>query len=381
MNIKKPYRTLRAHLNTLPVGFPRTLSGVEYKLLKKIFTPEDALRALGMDYTFRTADDISKRLTAKKIPHSMDDLPKELEQMTSRGSALRRATNETYAILPFIVGLFEMQLHYATKDFMNDTRRFAKEGFFLDYLSTAIPQTRIVPIHSAVDTRQRIASFDDVINIITHAGNSIAVVECICRKSSDLAEKSCKRTTRRELCLTFRDFADTVIREKWGRKLSRDEAIELLNENVKDGLVLQLSNEKNPQFMCACCKCCCGLLGMIGYFPRPADFVLTNFSAEVDHTKCNGCSICKKRCHTRAVTIDEKKARIAGKRCIGCGACVSACPQKAISLVSHKQTLTPPENTEDLYRIIEKGKPNTAKRLLVGLKAIAGLKVKKHFIE
>ena len=37
------YRNLQKHLNRQPVGYPKTISGVELKVLKHIFTEEEAL--------------------------------------------------------------------------------------------------------------------------------------------------------------------------------------------------------------------------------------------------------------------------------------------------------------------------------------------------
>ena len=36
------YVDLRAFMDTLPSGFPKTASGVEIKILKKLFTPDQA---------------------------------------------------------------------------------------------------------------------------------------------------------------------------------------------------------------------------------------------------------------------------------------------------------------------------------------------------
>ncbi|MEJ5361315.1 MAG: hypothetical protein WHV26_04555 [Spirochaetota bacterium] len=36
------YHTLADYLNSMPNGFPRTDTGIELELLKKIFTPQDA---------------------------------------------------------------------------------------------------------------------------------------------------------------------------------------------------------------------------------------------------------------------------------------------------------------------------------------------------
>ncbi len=36
------YRALQRHLDRMPVPFPATESGVEIRILKQLFTPEDA---------------------------------------------------------------------------------------------------------------------------------------------------------------------------------------------------------------------------------------------------------------------------------------------------------------------------------------------------
>lgn len=42
------YKRLAKHLDNLPGGFPETDSGVELRILKRLFTPEDAELALSL---------------------------------------------------------------------------------------------------------------------------------------------------------------------------------------------------------------------------------------------------------------------------------------------------------------------------------------------
>ena len=50
------YLKLARVLDTLPNGFPATEDGVEIRLLKKIFTPEQADLFCDLRLTFETAD-------------------------------------------------------------------------------------------------------------------------------------------------------------------------------------------------------------------------------------------------------------------------------------------------------------------------------------
>jgi len=55
------YRKLAKVLDTLPNGFPETESGVELKLLKKIFTPDQADLFCDLRLQFESAEQIAER--------------------------------------------------------------------------------------------------------------------------------------------------------------------------------------------------------------------------------------------------------------------------------------------------------------------------------
>lgn len=46
---EKIYEKLREHLDSLPTGYPKTQSGVELKILQKLFTEEEAEMACQPD--------------------------------------------------------------------------------------------------------------------------------------------------------------------------------------------------------------------------------------------------------------------------------------------------------------------------------------------
>ena len=55
------YHNLAKVLDTLPNGFPATESGVEIKLLKRIFKPEEADLFCDLRLSFETAEQIAER--------------------------------------------------------------------------------------------------------------------------------------------------------------------------------------------------------------------------------------------------------------------------------------------------------------------------------
>ena len=66
------YIKLQQHLDSQAVGFPATKSGVELRILKHIFTPEEAEIATFLDYRFEPLHMIYSR--AKHLVESPEEL-------------------------------------------------------------------------------------------------------------------------------------------------------------------------------------------------------------------------------------------------------------------------------------------------------------------
>ena len=72
------YIKLQKHLDRQPVGFPATRSGVEIKILKHIFTPEEAEIVSFLSYKFEPLKTIFG-----KVGHLVES-PEELEKIIDR---------------------------------------------------------------------------------------------------------------------------------------------------------------------------------------------------------------------------------------------------------------------------------------------------------
>ncbi len=65
------YRELQQHLDKLPIGFPATETGVEIRILKQLFTPEEAKAATKLGF------DLEPFFNCKKIcSHNLNRVPK-----------------------------------------------------------------------------------------------------------------------------------------------------------------------------------------------------------------------------------------------------------------------------------------------------------------
>ncbi len=361
----KAYKALRKHLDkNMPVGFPGTFSGVEIRLLKAMFSPDEARLALHLDYRFVPAETVIQKAAADGL--TAEDVTKRLDSMDAHGCLFAKVVDgvKQYALVPFVIGMYEMQLSRLNAGFYQDTREYVSKVYGLEYLSSAIPQMRVIPVAKSITPEHNIATYDEVRDIIEKTEKQIGIAECICRKARDSMGQACEATDRREVCLGFRDFHDTYSRHGWGRSISKEEALEILEQSQKDGLVLQPSNEQEPQFICACCACCCGVLEMMSVMPRPADFAATNYYAVLDTDLCNGCGKCVKACQMGAITIKDKKAILEVGRCIGCGLCVPGCKTDAIQLKKKATEVVPPKTTEDLYETIMQNRKSSVKKYL-----------------
>jgi electron transport complex protein RnfB len=346
------YKELQKHLDKMPVGYPATKSGVELRLLKFLFTPEQAKIALGLDHKFRTVEQIYENV--KNFGISLKELGAKLEEMVERGNTFSKKKNgaKVYASIPLVIGMLELQGSQLPLEVLQDVNEYFQEGFAAEYVSTKIPQTRVIPVGKSINAEHRIGTYDELRDIIEKAGDRIRIGECMCRNLMQKVGQTCKATRRQETCMAFRDFADLAGKKGWGRPISKEQALQIAEKNEEDGLVLQPANEQEPEFICSCCGDCCGILRMAKAMPRPVEVFASNFYALGNPDLCVACGTCVDRCQMDAVELRDSIAVVNLDRCIGCGLCVSTCPSEAIHLVKKEKELIPPKDMEALYETI-----------------------------
>jgi ferredoxin len=360
------YPELQKHLDKMPVGYPATESGIEIKILKHLFTPEQAQIALKLNFIAEPLRRIYKRL--KKSGFSSEELEKKLDDMYFKGLINRGVLNEGekeikyYGSAPFVVGMFEYQLNQLTPEFFKDAHQYIHDTFFSEeYNRTGVPQLRVIPLDQTVNYEQSIAQYDDLKTIIENIGEPIAVMECICRKGAELIGEPCTKTKLRESCFSFRTAAKMSIEKGLAREITKEEALKILEKAEEDGLVLQPGNSQRPMNICTCCGCCCGVLTSQKQLPELSHFFATNFYAEVDPDLCIGCGICEDRCNLDAINIEDNIAQVDKGRCIGCGVCVPTCDSEAMKLFKKEEETLPPKNTMATYMTIMDKKAEMAR--------------------
>jgi ferredoxin len=373
MAVPDVYRRLQQHLDHLPQRFPATRSGVELRILQRLFTPEDAALAVELSALPEPAATIHRRV---RDVMSLDALAAALDGLAARG-LIHRITSKgvvKYLLAPFAVGFYERQLPWLTADLERDILQYFDEALGTALPTTGTTQMRTVPVNVDVTPGREVATYDDIRAYVRGTAGPFAVMDCICRLGKSLVGHTCEHTSRMQTCLTFGQAAAGMVQTGAARFIERDEVLAALDEADHDGLVLQPENTQAPLFVCCCCGDCCGVLTSAKRLPAPADYFSTNYVASADAATCDGCGTCLTRCRMDAVSLDTGHAVIAATHCIGCGLCVGTCQAGAITLSRTARERVPPGTTAALYlqqyrdRYGALGLAAAAGRHLLGLK-------------
>lgn len=350
------YRKLQKHLDSMPVAFPESDSGLDIKLLKHLFTPEEAKIALELSALPEPLQRIHKRF--KKTGISIDELEKILDNLTEKGSILggkifeRKGPKKYYSKAPLAVGMYELQAGRLTKEFEKDFQDYMNEKFHKVLHSKKTSQMRTIPINKGLNIERYVDSYDNVKRIVQNTSRPIAVIECVCRSGKDLLEEPCKYSDIRETCLLFDDIANHAIGSGGARVLTKEETFEILDKAENAGFVLQPENNQHPNFICCCCGCCCNVLKTVKKFPRPVEFYHSNYFSEIKPEPCELCWECVEKCPMEALSIEDSYPSVDMNRCIGCGVCVSTCSSNTIQLKKKDSPYLPPKDHDAMYKKI-----------------------------
>lgn len=342
--MKDTYKKLAIHLDNLPGGYPPTESGIELKILKRLFSLKEAELALLL-----TMKPESVAAIALRTGRSEDSLAAAFEEMAAKGLIFRSYKKETvqYSAAMFIIGIWEYQLASLDENLAKDVNQYLPHLMEKVWRKTDTKQMRVVPIEVSLSQELEIGSYEDAEALI-RSQSKITVQPCICRKEHDFVGEPCDYPM--EVCMAFGSSAYYYEENNLGRAIAVKEALEILEIGRKAGLVLQPGNAKKPNHICMCCGCCCQILKNLKKLAKPAEEVHSNYFAVVEEDRCMGCGLCEKRCHLDAIELSETAA-IAPERCIGCGVCIPGCAVDAIKLVAKKDgdQYLPPRSVAHTY--------------------------------
>lgn len=320
------YQKLAMHLDNLPGGYVPPDNETGLRILRRLFTPEQAELAVHLTLIAE-----EPRVIARRANMSVLDVETKLEEMAQKG-LIFRVTSQTrpvrYMASQYIVGIWEYQVNNLSPELVQDMEQLFEELIDFEVWQKA-PQLRTIPIGESIEPGMQIMAYEHAEDLIRNQ-ERITLAPCICRRERRTVGEGCDKPL--ETCISFGGGADFYLENGLGRRIDQQHALEILSLADDSGLVLQVSNSQTATFICCCCGDCCGVLRNIKRHPQPAKIVSSPFQAEVDPEICDACATCESRCQMEAVHVNGT-ANIDKDRCIGCGLCVTTCPNDAIFLV------------------------------------------------
>ena len=316
------YEQLAEALNRLPNGFPRTSSNVEIRILKKIFSFEEASLATRLGGSMESVEAIASRVG---LP--TEEAKVRLSNMAKRGLLWSYEKDEKlfFRLAPFLVGIYESQRESMDHELAHLVEHYLANGGAVGIMKPQPALHRVVPAQKAVKS-EWILPYDDVRAILLNS-KTFTLNDCICRVQQDHVGRRCDFPLR--TCLSF----SSVEGQPSEHDVSKEEALNFLDKAEEMGLVHTVSNVmKGLGYVCNCCGCCCGILRGITDWGIENSVAYANYYAVIDAEQCLGCGICRKRCQVHAISEKDGVSIVDRKKCIGCGLCVTGCPNGVAKL-------------------------------------------------
>jgi NAD-dependent dihydropyrimidine dehydrogenase PreA subunit len=343
------YQQLAEVLNTLPNGFPPTEDGIEIRILKRIFDPDEAELFCSLKLTFETPEQIAQR-----TGRPLDEIAAKLETMREKGQIFGVEIDGTriYKMVPWVFGIYEFQMPHLDRELAEMCEEYA--GTFGRELFSNKPQLmQVIPIETEIPGEQQPLSYERVSSIIENS-QSFMYFDCICKKEKGLLGQPCERSM--QVCTAYAPIPGVFDNYPHGTTMTKEEAYELLTKTEEEGLVhLTWNVQSGHYFICNCCGCCCGVLRGINELGIDASLVInSNHYAQIDPDLCSACGVCaEERCQVSAIEEGDEFYRVLQEKCIGCGLCITTCPTEAISLIRKPEAEieTPPVDEKDWFKV------------------------------
>lgn len=339
------YKKLATRLDELPHGFPPTDDGAELRLLAKIFTPEEAELAAQLRLTLETPSQIAARIGGDRR-----SLRRQLKAMARKGLIEAGRTDDGlgYGLMPFVVGIYEMQIARLDAEMAELFEDYYHQAFG-EMVGVQPAFQRVIPVNETIKANVDVRPFESAADIVAGA-NSWGVLDCICRKQKALIGDPCDHPVDVCMILSKRPgaFDDNAVVQA----LTEKEALATLKRAAEAGLVHSVSNtQEEIHYICNCCTCSCGILRGIADMGIANVVARSAFVNQVDPDLCIGCESCLDACQFGALSMDEDEfiVEIKAVSCVGCGVCVPVCSEGALSLARRpeEEILATPEAKQD----------------------------------
>jgi ferredoxin len=354
------YERLAQHLSAVGMGYPYREELVE--ILRTNFSPEEAEAALLLPTGGTPLETVTAGEVAARARRPPEEVRGTLERLAERGLIYsgRDARGELGYALHQIGYGFPQSFFWKGEDtpHVREMSRlvlkyFNRERTAQTFAGSPTKPYRYVPVGESLEPELQAVLPQHAMEAVLDGAHAFALAHCPCRMHLQLLGKPCAHPT--ELCLKFDELADYVVERGLARRITREEAREVVRRSAEAGLVHFVDNARGGvKHNCNCCGCACWNVGSIRRRKIPRDALMaTYFLRRTRDDRCVGCGRCAEVCPVEAITMEDGSPRIDEAWCIGCGVCDRACDDDAVELfVRSDRDPTLPEDFLALHRRI-----------------------------
>jgi Na+-translocating ferredoxin:NAD+ oxidoreductase RNF subunit RnfB len=369
-SLKSAYTSLTERLNRFPQGAPP--SELLEKILRILFSEKEAKLVSLLPikpFTPEKAAGIWK-MSAAEARKILDGLADKAILLDAEEDG-----KQTYLLPPPMAGFFEFSLMRLRGDidqkalselfyqYLNVEEAFIKALF--THGETQLGRVFVHEPSLTAENALHVLDYERASDVIRTASHR-AVGICYCRHKMEHVGRACAAPM--EICMTFNNSADSLIRHGFARAVDTAEGLDLLARAHDERLVQFGENvRERVNFICNCCGCCCEALIAARRFGILHPVHTTRFLPVIREERCTGCRKCVQICPVEAMGLvsandphrpKQEKAKLNAKFCLGCGLCVRACTAGAIRLESRPERVITPVNSahRTVVMAIERGK-------------------------
>jgi Pyruvate/2-oxoacid:ferredoxin oxidoreductase delta subunit len=317
-----------------------------FSMVEELFTPQEAEVNNAMPRGFFAA-----KALAITMGRDENEIEAILEAMADKGLCLTLDMEQkrVYQASRFMVGILEYQF-MSGKTTDRDKKLaqliYSYEKAFDQKMNNqtvmSFPTTRVITVDALVQVDNQVHTYDQIQTYIDQS-DQIAVTTCYCRHAAFLRGEDIHGMPN-DVCMQFGHGAQFAVDRLGARKVSKQEAREVLNRAEEAGLIHMSQNmTEDISFLCNCDRWHCGAVLSALAKPKPGLFFNSGFEPRFDPDLCSACGVCIERCPPAALTLgDDGPPQVNLERCFGCAVCATGCPSQAISMVNKPGFPPPP---------------------------------------
>lgn len=339
------YKELIDRYNRFPQGAPESDS--LYEILKVMFTEQEAFLVSRLPIKPFSVKQASK-IWGKSFEESYD----LLEGLAQKALLLdmNDLKEQKYVVPPPMIGFFEFALmrtggHFDQKLLSELFHQYLEneEDFMRKLLALKTPIGRILVNEETIPKEEiRVLDYEKASHILKEAEN-IGVSRCYCRHKAEHLGEVCDAP--QEVCLSINNLSLSLSKHGYARKISNEEALEILQVSYDHNLIQFAENVQNDVgFICNCCSCCCMALKGAKKMGLAQTLSSSNFIAQMND-QCVSCKMCITVCPMGCFTQDNNQVTYDSSLCIGCGVCSRVCKFEALDMVPREKRIFTPMNT------------------------------------